>query len=461
MNRLILIFVLCCCIIPITTFAQERKFDFSTPVGFDPGGINKVLCMNNGNTMLFHFELGKPIMLKVFDTAHKRVANTEHLCKELDISMLKTMLFKGLYDINGEAVLFIEQENNGRHSLVRLRFNSHNGKMIEEKTMGRSRSMAKPMKFFVMKNKGEDNYAILYSTDIPQFKDCELHVTYYNAKHESYKEVPLTFDRKKFDYLDVVSAESLPAGVCVSLGLSTLLLNGTANRVKTASLLPTVQQYDDLSYGVTSSLENASVYSHHYGMFFIGQDSSRAVSHFVDVSTEVYPYYACSTYNPFAKSVNLLMLSYQDVFYRFGLELRPTAIMGNLFFKLDDENLAADYTWITNKLAGNVLKSRTDTANNFKGLPVAVFTNANGLSTMVSQSFARYKNVESQQRADVFETYFGDVAITQFDDDGKEIWGTVLPVSQYLKSYRHYYITREVSKKRQQLELFGYLHPQV
>jgi len=42
-----------------------------------------------------------------------------------------------------------------------------------------------------MKNKEDDNYAILYSTDAPQFLDCKIYLTYYNKDHGTIKEIPL------------------------------------------------------------------------------------------------------------------------------------------------------------------------------------------------------------------------------------------------------------------------------
>jgi len=422
----------------IAAHAQVNSFDISTPVDIDPVGLNKVLCMKSGNTLLFHFEVGKPVMVRVFDTAHKRLAANEPYTSLLDLSTLRTFIFKGLYDIGGEAVMFIEQQNSGRHSLVRLRFNGDSGRLIEEKTMGKSKSLARPTKFFVMKNKQDESYAILYSKEVPQFRSCDLRVLYYNARHESYKEVPLVFNRKQFDYLDVTSAEALPTGICISLGLSKLEVNGTGMR-----------------------LENAPVYGHHLGIFFIHKDSIRPAARFVDVTADVFPYYANATYNPFANSINLLLLSYRELVFQYGIELRPTALMGNLFFKVDGDNMATDYTWLTNKMANASLKQQTDTSHFFKGLPLKLLTSASGLSTVVSESFSRYRNVETKARADVFESYFGDICVTQFDDNGRELWGAILPKSQYYKSYRHYYTAYELSKRWQQQEMMTDLPPQV
>ena len=78
--------------------------------------------MKNGNTMLFHFEPRKAVVVKVFDTSHKEIASQKHVCKILDINYFYYAIFKGLYDINGEAVLFMEQEHLNKRQLVRGAF---------------------------------------------------------------------------------------------------------------------------------------------------------------------------------------------------------------------------------------------------------------------------------------------------------------------------------------------------
>jgi len=93
--------------------------------------------------LLFHFEPNKRITVKAFDSLHKEVASVDHLCRLVDINIPKEIKFKGLYDINGEAVLFLEQEHLGKRQLIRLRFNSHDASLVEEKLMGESPNINK------------------------------------------------------------------------------------------------------------------------------------------------------------------------------------------------------------------------------------------------------------------------------------------------------------------------------
>jgi hypothetical protein len=416
----------------------EEKYEISTALGFGESGINKVLCMKNGTTFLLHFENNKPIKTIVFDSSHKRVAGSTLSCRVFDIFMLSTAVFKGLYEINGEVVLFLEQQNTARHALIRLQLNAATGKLTDETTVGRALSISKPTRFFVMRHKTDPGYQILFCQDAQQFGESKIHLAYYNARHEVYKDIPLVFNRKKYDYMHVVGAEAQPEGVCVSLGLSNMLVNGTGTTVAAMPL-----------------------YNHYLHVFYIPRDSTRPLQKTADLASDVIPYYTNFTYNPFAATVNLLMLSYKDALFRYGIDMRPTAFVSNLLFRFEETNLGANYNWLTNKLANKKLLETKDTSNLFTGFPVMMTTNSNGLTTVVSESYDRYINAENFSRSQVFETFIGNFCITQFDDEGKELWGTVLPKSQYYRSYRHYYRPADFAKRWQNQAMFNDLPPQI
>lgn len=414
--------------------SAKDSFEMSTALGIQEVGLNKVLCMGNGNTMLFHFEIGKPIRVFVFDSARKRIASPQVTCKELDLFMLTTSLFKGMYEVGNEGVIFFEQQNSGRHTLIMLRFNGTTGKLIEERVVGKYKSMAKPTHFYVMKNKHQEGYQILYSQEVPQFRQCRVHVSWYNNKHELYKDVPLEFDRDKYDYMTVAGAESRKEGVFVTLALANMLVNGTRTNAVTTT---------------------TPIYNHYLQLFYIPTDSTVPVQRNIDLSENIIPFYSTYTYNRFAGTLNLNLLSYRDALYRFGLDMQPTAVMDNLFFAFDPENLDGRYSWVTNKLANDWLLHKSDTTSFFTGLPIYMHTDDRGISTLISESFTRNRTSESYSRSQVLESYMGNLCITLLNDEGKEIWGTVLPKSQYYMSYRHYYNPADLAKRWQQQAMFN------
>ena len=330
-------------------------------------------------------------------------------------------------------VLFIEQEHLSKFGLVRLRFNSTDGSLIEEKVVAESKSISKRTECYVMKNRGEEGYAILLFTDDRAFQACKATVQYYNAQHETVKEVELKTDRKNYDYVSVTGAEIQPNGICVSLTLSKIVENGTAGSAAAGG------------YGM------AELSAQYLAVYYIPTGDSIALKRIVDVTTNVNPYYTNYTYNPFARSLNLLLLSYRELSYQAGLIWEPYARMANLFFKLDEENMAVNIKVIKNHLATSYLQEKTETRNVYQGIPARLFTNENGLSTLVSEYCYREGNLEKKFGKN---SYLGHIGITQFDDDGNEIWGIVLPKAQFYISQQRYYSTYEVSKKWQGQVLF-------
>ena len=422
-------------------YAQEKKYDISAPTNLPQTGVNKVLCMKNGNTMLFHFEPAKKINVIVFDSLHKEIANSKEGCHILDILTLEHVMFKGLFDINNEAVLFFDQDHNGRHSLVRLRYNASSGALIEEKLVAESKNENNRMKFYVMKNKEEDNYSILFCTDKYLTKDCDIFLAFFNNQHTSIKEIQLQVDRKKFDYLDVIGAEWQPNGTFITLSLAKTQVYGQA----------TLYNPDN---------PMSSVYDHYLQYFYIPKGSATPRTRILSLSTEVTPRYTFYTHNPFANALNLLVFNYKPIDTTFGLHKVSGAKRSSLFYKFDEFDLSAGLNNIKDAMANDFYRQNTDPNKLFIGEPLTMFTDDNGLTTIVSQSFTRYGEQESWSRYN-YEDYYGNICITQVDDNGNELWGTMLPLSQYYKSYEHYFPVLGIPQRWQSQVLFGDMPPQV
>ncbi len=419
--------------------ARAESYELSLALGLGEVGINKVLCLQDGRTMLFHFENNKPMRVMVFDTSHKRVASRVIDNKVLDVFQLSIGLFKGLYEIAGEGVLFLEQKRSGRSSLIRIRFDPGSGAMIDEKVIARSKGVLKPSRFFVMKHNKESGYAILASQEVRQFRKCKNQIYYYNENHEVYKEVPLIFDRKKYDYMTVIGAESSPVGIFVSLGLSDMVVNGTGSTIATRP-----------------------IYKHDMHVFFVPEGSDKPIHREVGLPTELMPYYTTYTYNEFADNLNVMLLSFNDALVRDGVITRPVAIINNMFFRFDRSSMEGRYSWMLNKVANKQLvKVSGDTSKVFEGFPVKFFTNRNGLSTLVSESYIRNLNTESSYRYRVYETFLSNICITQFDDFGNEIWAAVLPKTALFRSYNNYYSPISLAKGWQERSMFNDRPPQV
>ena len=429
------------CMLSHFCLAQDKKYDISLPTDLDQTGVNKVLCMKNGNTMLFHFEPGKQLALLVFDSMHKEVANHKIPTRILDVYILKAVIFKGLYEINGEAVLFMEQEHLSRSGLVRLRFNT-SGELTDEKLVRESKSLTKKTFFYVVKSKNEDNYSILFCEDVAPMKECKMDIVKYGKDHEIVSDIPLEVDRKKYDDLQVTGAEITAAGTCVIITLSNLETNPTANHPGEFDRPP-------------------SIYDRFLAVFYIAPNSTTPKMKMAHLGTNVFPLHTYCTYNPVAEAFNLLLCSYSDVLYRFGNEVRPSIYTSDLLLTMSKDEPGMNSKWVSNTSANDYLKEHATASKTFEGLPVYLSTNRNGLSTSVFESFYRYNNLESYLHQHLYETYLENIAITQFDDYGNEVWGVVLPKIQYYKSYEQYYYANHLSRNWQQDRIFGDSPPEV
>ncbi len=399
--------------------AQDKKnYELSPPVEVPSDGWNRLILMHNGSTLLFHFDPEKFITVWVFDSARKQSAKVSDHYRYLDRFGYEEPVFKGLFEINGEAVLFIEQEVRAKHCLIRLRYSAITGNLTEEKLLGESENTAKRIKFYVIKNKQEENYEVFFCTDNEPLRKCDLYVVCFNNLHQSVKEVQLDVDRKKYDYLTVLGAASQPAGIMITLGLDKTVQFG-------------IEDHD------VPIVEGGAIYDHNVQFYFIPKDSSRAFTQLFDLSVDVFPKNAFFTQNTFAGSLNTLLYNSHAIHSKFGLNEVLGDINSCLFFKMDEQAGIISYCRIKDSLANAHLHKNTDTSRYFSGRPQLMRTNENGLSTIVSIAAVNHLGDDGFSiNNSSFTTY--SIGVTMFDDDGKELWGTVMPIAQIYNQYQKY-----------------------
>lgn len=230
--------------------------------------------------------------------------------------------------------------------------------------------------------------------------------------------------------MNVIGAESEANGICVTLVLEKMKVNGTSHS----------SGFDGM----------AAVYDHHLGIFYIPKDSNAVKKRILNVSSDVYPFLSHYTYNSFASSINVLMLSYLELERKNGLAKEEAALCGQLFFRLDEEQLSPSINWLMeNSIVTSHDVDRNSDSGMYKGIPIKMFTNNNGLTTVIMETYL-HSRVSSS---------LGHLSIVQLDDDGKVLWGSVLPNGQYIKYSASY--AKELAKKEQHLHLFGDLPSEV
>jgi hypothetical protein len=409
-------------------YAEDHNVNVSTPIDFKVAGLNKVLCMKNGNTLLFHFEPNKALLVKVFDSSHKEIYSKKHSEIRLNTNYLNYAVYKALYEIDGEAVLFLEQSQSSKKQLIRVRIDGHNGSIIEESIIVTSVKISEQASFYVIKNKSDDGYAILCSRAKENLDKCNVNLLCFSNKHEQLQTVAIPLNSETYDHMAILGAEAQQNGIGVTICLYKL----------TKSILRHSQPHNTIE----------KIYDHVMLFAYIPAHTATVQENITDVSANIFPAYALYTYNRFAEQLNVLVLSYKKYINNDGTDIFRKALKSDLFSVIDASTMSAKIHWVYNDSATAHYRAQTGQQKTYEGIPIKMFTDEKGLTTIISQDYEDYDGIAAHPQRKLTEHYFGNIAITQCNDAGEEIWGTVLPVNQCLTGRSGPYFGPEYLNRR-------------
>lgn len=400
MKKIALYLILLCC--SFRLYAQDIPVEISEPIDISNFGWNKVLQMKNGNTLLFHFEIRKGMLIKVFDKNRKEISTQKYLPKVLDMNGINVAGYKGLYEIGGEAVLFISQDIMNHGTLLRLRFDANTGRAIAEDKALESPSFQHRNVGRVLKNPGEDEYYIL-STYTTTTKENEIHLNLvkYSAKHEKLKELPLDIvaKDKKYD----------------AVGL------GHVNIDKSGAVLCLLQ------FSKMSSIPGVN--DHMLMFVYTGKDDEKFLTREAELPTEVQTSNMYYTFNPFGQSFNIVLETNRVAGFTEGAQTMKLSYVQPLVLITSSDFSSANLVELKDTMANKYFTANGANAWKYKGDILHIYTNNRGLTTAICRDQKLYYRGEDFN--DINEP--GVMGITQYDDKGAEIWATVVPKAP------HYY----------------------
>lgn len=387
----------------LCTFAlQAANYELSNELDFSKEGWNKVLQTSDGNTVLFHFEHNKSVLVKVFDSTRKEIASEKFMGKVIDLAQLEESELHGVYEFGSEAVIFISQFILNNHTLVALRFNTTTGKIIKEQKLVSSPSFKARNSYSVVRNTSAGGYAVFCMKDLEaNFKET-IQLLVFDENHNMTQEVPVTIDTKEYDFIEHVSTNVGEDGAYVV----------TLTCKKIIHFPDEIDRYLALCY------------------------LPKGAKLFNNVITKLpesfYPYYTMYTYNPFAEKLNLFLVNAQTLTYKYGLETRSEVIYNSVMLMYPAINLGSlSFETIAHKHANKYLQEETDTTQYIKPIPTRVYTNKYGLTTLISEENELKLKFQNQVTN---RTLIGNVTITQINDEGKELWATILPKKQFVEN---------------------------
>ncbi|RYD55105.1 MAG: hypothetical protein EOP56_17190 [Sphingobacteriales bacterium] len=398
--------------------AQDSvSHEMSAPVDIPQLGWDKVLLMSNGNTLLIHLQQRKGIVVKTFDKERKEISSLKHICDVIDINALERSWLKGVYEIGGEAVMFISQYIENRETLVRLRFSADDGKLIKEEKLIQSPTFQNRTSCYVVYNKNVEGYSIFCFKNLEVTPKEELKLIKYSSAHKVIKEIPIpNLGMDSMHYAKMVTA------------------NVDNNGSFTVALqLSKIKYYPDILDKYLVSC-------------YLPADADKFVIARTSLGAAMEAYYTHYSFNPVEQRLNLMVTTEQMAVLKDGL--RPVTqawyIPYMLVFNETDLNDMVTKPVIYRR-GSNYRQQLMGREMPFRPAPVKMFTNENGITTLISQEHvnnAYWKGIQSSY------TYLGHIGITQLDESGEEIWGVVLPKAHYVEYnvYPAEYVMRGMAK---------------
>ena len=192
----------------------EKSAEFDEP----DYGWNKLLQLKNGNTFFFHSTKKDGIEVVVYNKQRKQIATKTLESRLWDVSKMKNAKIVGLYEINGEPVIFVVQAEERAPTLYRMRINANNGAIVKEDDLGHlpkttgweSYAMtfghADASDIIVEKDQQSDCYAAIFFNGLAHDRSERIKVVHYDGTHKILSNAFYESPNGQFKYLRYIGA---------------------------------------------------------------------------------------------------------------------------------------------------------------------------------------------------------------------------------------------------------------
>lgn len=387
--------------------AQTQKKDKSG--GFEePMGWCKLVQLKNGNTCMLEFTKKEGIKSVLYDTLRKKIAGSSgKLPTKMIEDKLGYHIISGIYEINGDVVVFFQKAEDRTPIMIRLIIDGKTGKLKSEEKIAELEKMtmkdAYAMAFGgmdvpdirIVKDPDSDYYAMIrYNTIAPETKD-RIEVFHFNPEHKVINRANYTAPNDKYKYTRYLNAyvHKHEYVVIGTFAFNTDKSGGDESRFYVSQLSKGKTTFVQKDLGITE------FYKHPFGEF---------------------------VYNPVKNLVHIALLVDVDVKYKvFGVnEVKYTFLFQNFDpNKLSvDKPYSPDFTKID-----EYYTSTMGSKEEFFGLPQGIYVDKAGNLVIMCQQTAR-----KWDHGGVVGTFLGDVALLTISPEGKTINSTVFPYSSYV-----------------------------
>ncbi|MBS0029641.1 hypothetical protein [Chitinophaga hostae] len=373
--------------------------DFSEPAD----GWDKLLQLRNGNTLYLHFGKKEGLLVTVYNPQHElTVADTVHT-QQWNSADLESTEIDGIYEINGQPVIFLQQLVKYIPVLYRLVLDPETGKLLREDKLGEIPTVQHRSVFaddnlashdiFVEKDPASDYYAVAFFSGAAIQKNDSVHeriqVLHFSPAHEQVNKAWFYLPDTSYSYFSYIS----------------MAVQGK-ERVYLATVgFNAKQKDDDAGPKVLFSL--------------LSPDSATFAHRVLDYTAGAGNVAGYIQATPAMEQVRLLL--YLPAHQKEG----GTGIMMNTFLAANGK-LKKHVQLSFPELTRNVLLN-LGYKEEYKGTPQRLVLNEDGSSTLLLENLSFFKQGNSQ--VNKLHTNLGDIGIAVLDTAGRE--NTTMAVSKY------------------------------
>ena len=375
-------------------------------------GWNKLLQLKNGNTFLFHAENKEGITVVVYDKSRKEISRKTLVSKLWDERKLKSSKIAGLYEINGEPVIFLAQPDDHQPTLYRLQLNAATGDLIKEDLMGSlpkdvpfggfaiKFGHADPNDIILEKDPGSDCYAVIFFNGFAKDRSERIRVVHYDGTHKIINDAFYESPNGAFKYLRFIGA--------VVDGNKRLYVTTYGHNGKS----------DDVAARVIVSCLKVGEKEFKHNLLSFSED-------FDDTKSVMI-------YNRSNNKIQLLTLSKSG---KKGGGMfsgaKTTTYYSTLLSYIDPESLAVTGVMqVAGQKVAEYVHKNIDPEYNYGGLPQQMVINKDNTTTILSEEsttqviYDQYNNPVQQN------TFLGAVGVLELSDTGSELHGYAINKKQ-------------------------------
>jgi hypothetical protein len=365
----------------------------------EPGeGFDKILLLQGGNTCYLHFDKKQGIIASIYNDQRVAVA-TEAIKGQLwDASGLNDTEIDGLFAINNQVVIFLQQLVKYKPNLFRLVLDGSTGKLLKEDKLGElptvlHRDVAiqdnfASHDFYVSQDPNTGYYAVAAFTGGElQRKESpaeRVQVSHYSPDHQLIRQRYFAVSAENYPYLAYL--DMLVTGGD-KIYLATVALNNSRKNSKDTSALVVIS-----ALGKTDSSFNHTILPY--------------TANFADVHASLQ----------YASGVNTL----QALVTTSNNQTAKTPVTAAYMNYLDAGSLLLKQS---NALSSDRItafaREKMKYTSSFNGQPQALITRADGSSTVLQESMSIFSSSGSNSW-NKMHTYLNDIGVGELDANGQE-----------------------------------------